>query len=161
MAFFDESFWVAISFCVFLGCILKPAKNAVVNMLDSYIVETSKKLKEAEAIKKEAEELLTKAQHESVNSHEIASSILAKAQEDSALILEEAAQNAKLLIASHAKAAKQRLQKMEEEIMQDIINEAVNLAMEEVNKHFVIEADDEMQQKLFDTSFQKAKKILH
>ncbi|WP_016769788.1 F0F1 ATP synthase subunit B [Rickettsia sibirica] len=54
MNFLDESFWLAVSFVIFLYLVYKPAKKAILNSLDAKILEVQEKVLQAEKLKEDA-----------------------------------------------------------------------------------------------------------
>lgn len=58
----DESFWLAVSFILFIYFSYRPIKKAVLNSLDIRINDIKRELKEAEKLKKEAKDLLLEAE---------------------------------------------------------------------------------------------------
>lgn len=54
MNFLDESFWLACSFIIFVYLIYKPAKKAILNSLDTKILEVQEKILKAEKLKEDA-----------------------------------------------------------------------------------------------------------
>lgn len=55
---FDEKFWLAFSFVVFITLIYKPVKGFILNYLDRQITELNAKIQEAAKLKKNSELLL-------------------------------------------------------------------------------------------------------
>ncbi|MBL6784797.1 MAG: hypothetical protein ISQ32_00660 [Rickettsiales bacterium] len=58
MISFNETFWVAAAFVIFVGLIYKIIKNAILNALDNKISAVKDSINEAEKIKLEAEKIL-------------------------------------------------------------------------------------------------------
>lgn len=58
--FFDENFWVAISFIFFIYLIYKPARTAILKALDNKISTIQEEVLKAERLKKDAELLFKK-----------------------------------------------------------------------------------------------------
>ncbi|AFB25651.1 MULTISPECIES: F0F1 ATP synthase subunit B [spotted fever group] len=54
MNFLDESFWLAVSFIIFLYLVYRPAKKAILNSLDAKILEVQEKVLQAEKLKEDA-----------------------------------------------------------------------------------------------------------
>ncbi len=54
MNFLDESFWLAVSFVIFLYLVYRPAKKAILNSLDAKILEVQEKVLQAEKLKEDA-----------------------------------------------------------------------------------------------------------
>jgi len=81
MHFFDENFWVAISFILFLYFAYKPVKKAIINSLDVKIDDIKQKFAESEKIKTEAKLLLEEIQKEMMNFEEYKKQIINKAKD--------------------------------------------------------------------------------
>ncbi|ADE29530.1 F0F1 ATP synthase subunit B [Rickettsia prowazekii] len=54
MNFLDESFWLTISFVIFVYLIYRPAKKAILNALDTKISEIQEKVLKAKKLKEDA-----------------------------------------------------------------------------------------------------------
>ncbi|MEG8230802.1 F0F1 ATP synthase subunit B [Candidatus Rickettsia tasmanensis] len=54
MNFLDESFWLAVSFVIFVYLVYRPAKKAILNSLDAKILEVQEKVLKAEKLKEDA-----------------------------------------------------------------------------------------------------------
>ena len=67
MHFFEENFWIAVSFVIFLYFAYKPIKKAIINSLDAKINEIKEKLAQTEKIKAETKLLLEATQKEIEN----------------------------------------------------------------------------------------------
>ena len=81
MHFFDENFWVAISFILFVYFAYKPVKKAIINSLDVKIDDIKQKFAESEKIKTEAKLLLEEIQKEMMNFEEYKKQIINKAKD--------------------------------------------------------------------------------
>ena len=56
--FFDESFWVAFCFVLFIVLVYKPIKKAIINSLDARIEEIKRNLEQAQKLKDDARIIL-------------------------------------------------------------------------------------------------------
>ncbi len=54
MHFLDESFWLAISFIIFVYLIYRPAKKAILKSLDMKVLEVQERVRKAEKLKDDA-----------------------------------------------------------------------------------------------------------
>ena len=89
MHFFDENFWIAVSFIVFLYFAYKPIKKAIINSLDAKINEIKEKLAQTEKIKAEAKLLLEETQKEMENFEEYKQQIINKAKASTEKLIEK------------------------------------------------------------------------
>jgi F-type H+-transporting ATPase subunit b len=86
MHFFDESFWLAVSFIIFIYFAYKPVKRAILNSLDAKVAEVKAHVLEAENLKQDAAALLLKTQIEIKNLDNLRNSILNTARSDAKMI---------------------------------------------------------------------------
>jgi F-type H+-transporting ATPase subunit b len=84
----DESFWIAISFLIFLYFIYKPARNAILNTLDKKIDAIKKHLEESEQIKRDANRIFDDVVKNMQNFEEYKKQILQSAENSTAKLIE-------------------------------------------------------------------------
>ena len=89
MHFFDENFWIAVSFVIFLYFAYKPIKKAIINSLDAKINEIKEKLAQTEKIKAETKLLLEATQKEIENFEEYKHQIINKAKISTEKLIEK------------------------------------------------------------------------
>jgi F-type H+-transporting ATPase subunit b len=66
MHLMDESFWIAVSFVIFIYFAYKPVKKAIIASLDAKIEEIKKTLAETESLKNDAKLLLDQVKSEAL-----------------------------------------------------------------------------------------------
>ena len=64
MQFFDEKFWIAISFLIFLYLVYKPIKNIILKSLDDQITLVKKQVLEAQKLNDEMARLYEDIVHQ-------------------------------------------------------------------------------------------------
>lgn len=89
MSFLNESFWLAISFVIFLYFAFRPIKKAILDSLDNKISQIKKQVEEATAIKKEAELLLSQTKNEMAKLGELKEQMLNAAKAESLKIIDD------------------------------------------------------------------------
>ena len=89
MHFFDENFWIAVSFVIFLYFAYKTIKKAIINSLDAKINEIKEKLAQTEKIKAETKLLLEATQKEMENFEEYKHQIINKAKISTEKLIEK------------------------------------------------------------------------
>lgn len=82
MHLFDESFWLAICFIVFLLIAYKPVRHGIIGTLDKNIEEIKQKLITTENIKQEAQALLLKVQSQMNSLADLKLAKLAEAEKE-------------------------------------------------------------------------------
>lgn len=86
MHFFDENFWLALSFIIFIYFAYKPVKRSILNSLDAKVMEVKAHVLEAENLKQDAAALLLKTQTEIKNLDDLRNNILSAARSDANII---------------------------------------------------------------------------
>lgn len=67
MHFLDESFWLAISFIIFVYLIYRPAKKAILKSLDMKVLEVQERVLKAETLKDDAKLLFEQTKEQIKN----------------------------------------------------------------------------------------------
>ncbi|WP_395476761.1 F0F1 ATP synthase subunit B [Rickettsia endosymbiont of Pantilius tunicatus] len=67
MHFLDESFWLAISFIIFVCLIYRPAKKAILKSLDTKILEVQERVLKAKKLKDDAKLLFEQTEEQIKN----------------------------------------------------------------------------------------------
>jgi F-type H+-transporting ATPase subunit b len=122
---FDEKFWLALSFIVFVAISYKFIKAAVANLIDKKIAELSAKVVEAETLRRDAEKLL----------NEISVKIAAQNAENQQL-LDEARTNIKNTIENKKGLFTHELNIKYEEAVKKI-EQRKSLALIDLHKNFI------------------------
>jgi len=136
---FDATFWVAISFLLFIFLILyKKVPKLILNQIDSKISELKNKIDEAENLKSSSEKLLSKAQGKLEKSEKDRAEILKKAQkisEDEIAITTEKMQRS---LENKETAAFNKIKQAKNDAISQIKKESTEIAIETV-KNVIIE----------------------
>lgn len=102
----DESFWIAVSFVVFLYFAYKPIKKAIINSLDARINEIKENLAQSERIKAEAKELLEEVQKELNNFEEYRKQVMHNAKISTEKLIETKTKEMDLVLARKEDSSK-------------------------------------------------------
>ena len=132
---FDATFWVAISFVLFIILILyKNVPKFVLNQIDIKISELKNKIDEAENLKSSSEKLLSNVQEKLEKSEKDRTEILRKAQkisEDEIAITTEKMQRS---LENKETAAFNKIKQAKNDAISQIKKEATEIAIETVKK---------------------------
>ncbi len=90
--FFDEKFWLAVSFVVFIYFVYKPLRTSIKNALDSRVAAIAKQVEEAKVLRQEAMILLAEAEKSVANIHSLRQSMLKEASDNAKQVIEERTQ---------------------------------------------------------------------
>ena len=146
---FDATFWVAISFVLFIILILyKNVPKFVLDQIDIKISELKKKIDEAESLKSSSEKLLSNVQGKLEKSEKDRADILRKAQkisEDEIAITTEKMQRS---LENKETAAFNKIKQAKIDTINQIKKEATEIAIETVKKVIIENLDVKKQEEI-------------
>ena len=129
----DATFWVAISFFIFVGgLIYLKVPQKVNNSLINQINEISRELDEAKKLKVEAKSLLSDYENKIDKSKKEAQEIIKSAKKDSEKLILEKTKQFYQIIEGRKKSTKQKISQMKENALYDIKNTSVKITMETI-----------------------------
>lgn len=124
----NPTVWVLFSFLIFLGLVKKFAWPAVISGLDSKIAQIRKDIETAEALKRQAQALLTEYQDKQMQSAAQAKQMLSDAQNQAAALRRTEEEKLNDTIARKEAQLADRLARMKEQAIADIRAEVATLA---------------------------------
>tara|TARA_B100000029_G_scaffold289396_1_gene283112 strand:- start:5 stop:502 length:498 start_codon:yes stop_codon:yes gene_type:complete len=129
----DATFWVAISFFLFVGALIYlKVPQKVNNSLINQINEISRELNEAKKLKVEAKNLLSDYENKIDKSKKEAQEIIKSAKKDSEKLILEKTKQFYQIIEGRKKSTKQKISQMKEKALYDIKNSSVKITMETI-----------------------------
>ena len=129
----DGTFWVAISFFIFMGIMVYlKVPQKINNSLIDKINEIKKELDEAEKLKEEAKNLLSYYENKIDKSKKEAKNIIALAKEESEKTIIEKTKKFHQVIGERKKNTKQKIVQMKENALKDIKNISIKISIEAV-----------------------------
>ena len=120
--FEDSTFWVGISFIIFLFLTFNPLKKIFSSSIEKRIEDIKKDIKESEALKAQSEKLLIEVEKKSRDSKKIVNNILLDSNKNAKDLQNDIMQRLKLTLEKREKNTKQRLQNEISKATQDIKN---------------------------------------
>ena len=131
----DATFWVAISFFIFLGGLAYLKVPQKINSsLIFKITEIKKELDEVEKLKEEAKNLLADSENKIDRSKKETKEIINYAKKESEKTLIENSNKFHNLIEERKKSVEQKISQMKENAIKDIKNTSVKISIETVEK---------------------------
>ncbi|MEQ8331964.1 F0F1 ATP synthase subunit B [Nisaea sp.] len=121
--------WVAVAFVIFVIAAIKPVVSKVGGMLDDKSAAIGAQLKEAEALREEAQAALANFQRLQRDALKEAEDIVAHAKEEAARIRKDAKEHLKESLKRREAQAAEKIARAEVQALQDIRNQTVELAM--------------------------------
>ncbi|HJO77389.1 MAG TPA: ATPase [Pelagibacteraceae bacterium] len=126
----DATFWVAISFFIFLGgLVYLKVPQKINNSLTNGINEIKKELEEAEKLKEEARNLLDVYESKIAKSQEESKKIIDAAKEESEKAILEKTAKFHQIIEERKKTTEQKIFQMKKNALKDIKNISVKISI--------------------------------
>ena len=157
----DATFWVAISFFIFLGLLLyfkipKKVKDSLENNINSI----KKQIENAEKLKEEAKSILSEQEKKLGNSKKEIKSMIDKANEYSEKNIIEANKEFHNQMENRKKNAEERIRQMKEQAIKDIKNASVEIAISSVEHLLKNSLDKSKLDKIYLSSLEETKLAL-
>lgn len=146
---FDATFWVAISFLLFIILILyKKVPKLVLNQIDSKISELKNKIDEAENLKSSSEKLLSNAQGKLEKSESENAEILKKAQKISNDEISITTEKMQRSLENKEAAAFNKIKQAKNDAINQLKADATKVAIETVQKIIIEHIDIKKQEEI-------------
>ena len=146
---FDATFWVAISFLLFvLLLIYKKVPTLVLQQIDNKISELKNKLEESEKLKSTSEKLLSEAQIKTEKSNEESAIILKKAQKISDEEISVAIEKMKISLANKEKSAENKIEQAKNDAIKQVTKLSTQVALETVEKIIIENLENKQQEEI-------------
>ena len=157
----DATFWVAVSFFIFLGVLIYlKVPQKINNSLTDQIIEMKRELDEAEKLKIEAKNLLSNYENRIDKSKKETQQIINLAKKDSEKSILEKTKKFHQSIDTKKKNVEQKIIQMKENALKDIKNISVKISMEAVEHLIKNSIDKDKLEKLYIKSLEQTKTSL-
>ena len=157
----DATFWVAISFFIFIGILVYfKIPKKVDKVLEENIFNIKNQINEAEKLKEEAKNILSENEKKISNSKAEVKSIINKANEDSEKNIIRTNEEFHRLMDNRKKNAEERIKQMKNQALKDIKNTSVKIAIESVEKLLRNSMDKSKLDKIYLSSIEETKLAL-
>jgi F-type H+-transporting ATPase subunit b len=157
----NATFWVAVSFFIFLGILIYlKVPQKINNSLTVQIIEMKRELNEAEKLKVEAKNLLSNYEDKIDKSKKETQKIINLAEKDSEKTILEKTEKFHQMIENKKKNTEQKIIQMKENALKDIKNISVKISMETVENLIKNSIDKNKLEKLYTKSLEQAKTSL-
>ena len=154
----DATFWVAVSFFIFIGGLayLKIPQK-VSNILSDQILDIKKEIDESEKLRAEAKTLLANSQKKLDEVNNLKKEILEQAKKDSEMLIIEI--NEKFYKSSEIKKklAENKIIQMKDNAIKEIKNISAKIAIESVIRIINTSIDKSKLDKIFEQNLEEAK----
>tara|TARA_Y100000996_G_scaffold394387_1_gene358692 strand:- start:324 stop:821 length:498 start_codon:yes stop_codon:yes gene_type:complete len=157
----DATFWVAVSFVIFLGIIfyLKVPQKVHQSLEDS-IKKIKKDIDDAEKLKDEAKNILSEHEAKVSKSKQEIEILIKKAKEEAEKTLIKKNEEFHNIVENRKKTAEQKIRQAKLQALKDVKNLSVNTAILAVEKIIKNSIDKKKLDKIYIASIEETKKIL-
>ena len=157
----DATFWVAVSFFIFFGCLVYlKVPQKINNSLTDQINKMKKELDEAEKLKVEAKNLLSNYENKIDKSKKEVLEIINLAKKESEKTILEKTEKFHQLMEDRKKNAEQKITQMKENALSDIKNVSIKISIQAVKNLIKNSIDKNKLEKLYFKNLEQSKTSL-
>ena len=157
----DATFWVMISFFVFIGLLIYfKIPQKIRTTLDDNINNIKNQINEADKLKEDAKNILTEYEKKISNSKSEVKQLISKASEEAEKNVIKTNQNFHNLMEARKKNAEERIKQLKNQALKDIKNTSVKIAIESVEKLIKNSLDKSKLDKIYNSSLEETKLAL-
>tara|TARA_B100001989_G_scaffold55993_1_gene37017 strand:- start:1225 stop:1722 length:498 start_codon:yes stop_codon:yes gene_type:complete len=157
----DASFWVAISFLIFIGILIYfkiPYK--IISSLEQIIKDIKTQLDNAEKLKEEAKAILSQTENKLSKSTSEINNLIKKANLEAEARTLKTNDEFHKLMEIRKKNAEERIRQMKDQALKDIKNASVKIAIDSVEKLMQNSLDKTKLDKIYNESIEETKLAL-
>ena len=157
----DATFWVMISFFLFIGLLIYfQIPQKIKSSLNENIGGIKKQIDEADKLKEDAKNILTEHEKKISNSKAEVELLIRKANEQAEKNVIKTNQNFHNLMDNRKKNAEERIKQLKNQALKDIKNTSVKIAIESVEKLLKNSLDKSKLDKIYTSSIEETKLAL-
>ena len=157
----DATFWVAVSFIIFIGVLIY---FKVPQKVDLSLNESIKKIKEeidnAEKLKDDSKSILSEYENKVGKSKEEIKSLIESAKNEAEKNVIKTNKEFHNIVENRKKSAEEKIRQMKAQAIKDVKNLSVDIAISSVEKIIKNSIDKKKLDKIYISSINEAKKIL-
>ena len=158
---FDATFWVTISFFIFIGILIYfKIPQKVKTILEQNILDIKNQISEAEKLKEDAKNILIDHEKKISNSKNEVKQMLDKANDEAEKNVIRINKDFHNLMENRKKNAEERIRQLKNQAKKDIKNASVKIAIESVEKLIKNSLDKSKLDKIYSSSIEETKLAL-
>ena len=158
---FDATFWVTISFFIFIGILIYfKIPQKVKTILEQNILDIKNQISEAEKLKEDAKNILIDHEKKISNSKNEVKEMLNKANDEAEKNVIRINKDFHNLMENRKKNADERIRQLKNQAEKDIKNASVKIAIESVEKLIKNSLDKSKLDKIYSSSIEETKLAL-
>ena len=157
----DATFWVAVSFFIFVGIIFYfKVPQKIYKSLDDSIKQIKKDIDDAEKLKDEAKNILSEYETKVSKSKQEIKILIEDAKNEAEKDIIKKNEEFHNIVENRKKIAEEKIKQMKVQALKDVRNSSINIAVQAVEKIIKNSIDKKKLDKIYVTSIEEAKKIL-
>ena len=157
----DATFWVMISFFLFIGLLIYfQIPQKIKSLLEENIFNIKNQIDEADKLKEDAKNILTEQEKKISNSKTEMKSMIAKANEEAEKNVIKVNEDFHKFMENRKKNAEDRVKQLKNQALKDIKNTSVRIAIESVEKLLKNSLDKSKLDKIYISSIEETKLAL-
>ena len=157
----DATFWVTISFLIFLGILVYfKIPQKIKEVLEQNILNIKNQINEAEKLKEDAKNILIEQEKKISNSKNEVKEMINKANEEAEKNVIRVNKEFHNLMENRKKNAEERIRQLKNQAEKDIKNASVKIAIESVEKLIKNSLDKSKLDKIYSSSLEETKLAL-
>ena len=157
----DATFWVAVSFLIFVGLIFYlKVPQKIGQSLDESIKKIKEEIDNAEKLKDEAKNILGEYESKVGKSKEEIKNLIHKAEKQAEANIIKTNEEFHNIVENRKKAAEEKIKQMKTKAIKDVKNSSVDIAIRSIEKIIKNSIDKKKLDKIYISSIDEAKKIL-
>ena len=157
----DATFWVTISFLIFLGILVYfKIPQKIKEVLEQNILNIKNQINEAEKLKEDAKNILIEQEKKISNSKNEVKEMINKANEDAEKNVIRVTKEFHNLMENRKKNAEERIRQLKNQAEKDIKNASVKIAIESVEKLIKNSLDKSKLDRIYSSSVEETKLAL-
>ena len=158
---FDATFWVTMSFFIFIGILIYfKIPQKVKTILEQNILDIKNQISEAEKLKEDAKNILIDHEKKISNSKNEVKQMLDKANDEAEKNVIRINKDFHNLMENRKKNAEERIRQLKNQAEKDIKNASVKIAIESVEKLIKNSLDKSKLDKIYSSSIEETKLAL-
>ena len=157
----DATFWVSISFFIFLGILIYfKIPHKIKETLDQNILNIKSQINEAEKLKEDAKNILIEHEKKISNSKNEVKKMIDSASDEAEKNVIRVNKEFHNLMENRKKNAEERIRQLKSQAVKDIKNTSVKIAIESVEKLIKNSLDKSKLDKIYSSSIEETKLAL-
>lgn len=158
---FDQSFWVAVSFVIFVAAVYKPVGSFLTKALDDRAKKIKDDLGEALRLREEAQALLASYQRKQKEIAVEAKQIIEESEKEAKRILADSQTELDIVLNKRIQLAMQKIANYEAAAVQRVKNNAVDVAISAVRTIVIDKMNKDISENLIVDAVEGMDKKLH